>query len=150
MARFIKPTFLRKAACRGSTPYSFALNLPDGLEGAPELVVLVQYLFPREIPRPFRYDGLLVLPEPRIHVRLNAGFADKVPVGGQPLGYAEQDGRAVAKGLLGEHGAGAEGGLPDHRCPIVVAQGAGHYLGARRRPAVGEHDHRRAYGLSVV
>src|SRR5829696_9305180 len=61
---------------------------------------------------------------------------NRVSVRGQPLGYGEQHGRAVAQGVLVEYGPGPESRLADHLGPPVVPQGAGHDLGARRGPLV--------------
>src|SRR5215211_4563683 len=76
-------------------------------------------------------------------------FADKVAVRGKPLGDAEQDRRAVPEDELREHGARAEGSLPDDGRAAVVPQGSGQYLGARGRTLVDQYDERRVRRFRV-
>src|SRR5918911_3303922 len=91
-----------------------ALFLLQDLEGAFELGIFREDLVLGEVFDLVRGLRLLVVFELRFDVRRYAGAPDKVPVRGQPLGDAEQDGRTIAQGVLGEHGPGAEGLLANY------------------------------------
>src|SRR5215211_2444697 len=86
------------------TPELGTLLFLQHLEGALQLGILREDLFPRKVFGLVRGAWLLVLPQLHLDVRLDAGPPNRVPVRGQPLGYGEQHGRAVAQGVLVEHG----------------------------------------------
>ena len=106
------------------------LLIPEVFEGASELRVPGEDLLSGEVAGLARDQRLGVFAERDLHVRLDARLADKVAVGGEPLGDAEQDRRAVPEDELGENRPRAEGGLPDNGRPVVVPSSTSTAIGA--------------------
>src|SRR5918997_6282721 len=120
------------------------------LEGALQLGILREDLLPRKVFGLVWGAWLLVLPQLHLDVRLDAGPPNRVPVRGQPLGYGEQHGRAVAQKVLVEYGPGPEGRLADHLSPPVVPQCASHDLGARRGALVYQNHQESVQGIVAL
>src|SRR3954466_14444098 len=101
-------------------PEPGALLFLKDFEGSFELGILREDLFPGRVFILIRGAHLLAIFELHLDVRCYARTPNKVPVGGQPLGDAEKDGRAIAQGVLREHGPGAEGRLADDLGPAII------------------------------
>src|SRR5215213_467175 len=122
----------------------------EAFKGASELGVPLEDLLPGEVAGLARGKRMVVRRERYPYVRLDAGLADKVAVGRKPLGDAEQDRRAIPQYELREHRPCTESGLPDHGRPVVVPEGAGQDLRARRRPAIHQDRHRGVRALRAA
>src|SRR5829696_4341719 len=138
----------------GGSKRSFIMRtvlLPlEVFEGARELGVSLKDLLLGEVAGLARGERLNARRKRDLHVRLDAGLAYKVAIGGEPLGDAEQDSRSVPEDELREHRPRTEGGLPDHGGSVVVAQGAGQDLRARGRPSVHQDRNRDTRGVSAT
>src|SRR5215211_6154840 len=117
--------------------------------GRAQLGVLLQDLLTGEVAGLVGRERFDPFCEGHSDVGYDPSFADKVAVRGKPLGDAEQDRRAVPEDELREHGARAEGSLPDDGRAAVVPQGSGQYLGARGRTLVDQYDERRVRRFRV-